>query len=255
MAKFFKYLKTSSFRKNLLFAVISIAAIVIITFFSLSSYTRHGSGIPVPKLKGLSFERAVQLLNQQGFEYKIDSVYVLDQKPGTVIEQDPDPATNVKENRTIYLTIVTRQAPDITLPELENSTFREVIATISNFGLKLGDTSYISDIARDRVLEVKFAGQRLKVGAKLPKGSRVDLVLGDGRGASLVEIPNLINQELDAAKFVISQSGLTLGTITYEGMIADSTKAIVVKQSPMKSDSLSKTSIGTRINLTVSEGN
>lgn len=255
MAKFFEYLKTASFRKNLLIAITSVAAIVLIVFFSLGSYTRHGTGIPVPMLKGLSFERAVQLLDQQGFEYKIDSVYVLDQKPGTVVEQDPDPSTNVKKNRTIYLTIVTQQAPDVTLPELENSTFREVISTISNFGLKLGDTTYISDIARDRVLEIRFAGQRLHAGSKLPKGSRLDLVLGDGRGASEVEIPDLINQELDAAKFVISQSGLTLGTITYEGMIADSTTAIVVAQSPMRSDSLSKTSIGTRINLTVSEGN
>ena len=53
----------------------------------------------------------MDVLKQQGFEYKIDSVYVLDQPPGAVIEQDPDPGTNVKENRTIYLTVVTQIAP------------------------------------------------------------------------------------------------------------------------------------------------
>jgi beta-lactam-binding protein with PASTA domain len=255
MGKFIEYIKTSSFRNNIIIAACTILAIVLIAFFSLSYYTRHGSGIPVPKLKGLDISRAMQLLDQQSFEYKIDSVYVLDKNPGTVIEQDPDPETKVKENRTIYLTIVTRQAPDITLPELENSTFREVSAIISNYGLKLGDTLYKADIARDRVLEVRFAGTVLKAGSKLPKGSRIDLVLGDGRGASEVEIPDLINQELDAAKFVISQSGLTLGTITYQGLIEDSTRAVVISQFPMRSDSTSKVSIGTRINLTVSQGN
>ena len=64
----------------------------------------------------------------------------------------------------------------------------------------------------------------------------------------------LINLDLDAAKFSIKGAGLTIGTITYEGSITDSTNVVVVSQSPMKSDSLSKTSIGTRINLTVSQG-
>ena len=48
----------------------------------------------------------MSILKEQGFDVSIDSVYVLDQPPGTVIEQDPDPGTNVKENRTIYLKIV-----------------------------------------------------------------------------------------------------------------------------------------------------
>jgi len=141
------------------------------------------------------------------------------------------------------------------LPDLENTTFREATATISNAGLKLGDTTYRSDIALNHVLEVRFAGEKIRPGAKLPKGSRIDLVLGDGKGASEVDIPDLTNQELDAAKFAISGAGLTVGTITYEGTITDSTKVTVKSQMPMKTDSTTKTSIGTRINLTVSQAN
>ncbi len=80
------------------------------------------------------------------------------------------------------------------------------------------------------------------------------MVLGNGEGASEVDIPELINLDLDAAKFSIKGAGLTIGTITYEGSITDSTNVVVVSQSPMHSDSLSKASIGTRINLTVSQG-
>ncbi len=128
------------------------------------------------------------------------------------------------------------------------------MATISNYGLKVGDTTYRSDIARDRVLEVRFGGQIIKPGTKLPKGSRIDLVLGNGEGASEVDIPDLVNQDIDAAKFAIKGAGLTLGTITYQGTITDSTNLVVMAQSPMKTDSLSKVSIGTRINLTVAQG-
>lgn len=255
MSSFFAYIKSKSFLVNLLLAALTVLFVVLAIIFSLNYYTRHGSGIPVPKLIDMQISRASALLDEQGFQYKIDSIYLPDREPGTVVQQDPDPTTNVKENRTIYLTIITKLAPNISLPDLENITFREATSTISNAGLKLGDTTYRSDIARNRVLEIRFAGETIKAGAKLPKGSRIDLVLGDGKGASEVDIPDLTNQELDAAKFVISQSGLTLGTVTYEGTITDSTKVVIKTQMPMKTDSTAKTSIGTRINVTVTQAN
>ncbi len=254
MSNFGAYLKTKSFRNTLLLALGSVVAVVLIAFFCLGIYTRHGMGIPVPQLKGMQVEKAMGLLTDQGLQYKIDSVYVLDEPPGAVIEQDPDAGTNVKVNRTIYLTVVTRVAPNVALPDLEPYTYREAIATLANYGLKVGDTTYKPDIARDRVLQVKYAGQEIKAGTKLPKGSRVDLVLGNGEGASEVAIPDLVNQDLDAAKFAIKGAGLTLGIVTRQGDITDSTNLVVVAQSPAKTDSTTKVSLGTRINLTVSQG-
>jgi beta-lactam-binding protein with PASTA domain len=254
MNKFWAYLKTKQFRNTILWAIASVIVVVLIAFYSLGYYTRHGSGLPVPKLTGLQIDRAINVLKDQGFGVSIDSVYVGDQLPGTVIEQDPDAGTNVKENRVIYLKIVKNQAPTVSLPDILDAPYISAVATISNYGLKVGDTTYKPDIARNRVLEVRFAGQPIKAGTKIPKGSKLDLVLGDGAGASQVEIPDLINQDLDAAKFVIKNSGLALGTVTYEGSITDSTNLVVVAQSPMKTDSLSKTGNGTRINLTVTQG-
>lgn len=254
MSSFFEYIKSKTFFINLTIAAFTVLFVVLIAVFSLNYYTRHGSGIPVPKLIGMQISRATAMLDGQGFQYKIDSVYLPDRDPGTVVLQDPDPSTNVKENRTIYLTVITKLAPNVSLPDLENVTFREAEATLSNFGLKLGDTTYRSDIALNHVLEVRFAGENIKAGAKLPKGSRIDLVLGDGKGPSEVDIPDFTNQELDAVKFAIGGAGLTLGTITYEGTITDSTKVVVISQQPMKTDSTGKVSIGTRINLTVSQG-
>ncbi len=254
MSKLGAYLKTRDFRTTLLAALGTVIAVLVIAYLSLGYYTRHGAGVPVPKLKGTNIDQAMNLLEQQGFRYQIDSVYVQDKAPGTVIEQDPDAGTNVKEGRTIYLTVVTRLAPNVALPDLTQSTYREAVAILANYGLKVGDTSYVSDIARDRVMLVKFDGQELKAGSKLPKGSSLSLVLGNGAGASEVDIPDLMNQDLDAARFAIRGAGLTLGTITYQGMISDSTNLVVTGQLPMKTDSVSKVSIGTRINLTVSQG-
>ncbi|HTH81646.1 MAG TPA: PASTA domain-containing protein, partial [Mucilaginibacter sp.] len=255
MNKFGAYLKTKDFRRTILLAIGSVIAVVLIAFFSLSFYTHHGTGIPVPKLEGLPIEKALAILKDQGFvDPQVDSVYAADVAPGTVIQQDPDAETLVKENRKIYLTMSIRQAPLVSLPKIDSMSYISAVPTLLNYGLKVGDTTYRSDIARNVVLEVRLGGQIIKAGTKVPKGSRIDLVLGDGAGANEVEIPDLINQDLDGVRFVIKNSNLTLGTITYQGAITDSNNVIVVAQSPVKTDSASKVSIGTRINLTVVQG-
>jgi beta-lactam-binding protein with PASTA domain len=252
MNRFWAYLKTNSFRNTFFAALGSVFLLVFIAYLSLDYYTRHGSGAPVPALKGMSIDKAISTLSDQGFGYQIDSVYVPDQPPGTIVEQDPDAGTMVKQNRVIYLTMVTRLAPNVTLPDLSDQNYMEAAATLANYGLKIGDTTTRTDIA-NHILEVRFAGQIIKPGTKLPKGSRLDLVIGNGVGASEVDIPDFTNQDLDAVKFAIKNGGLRVGTITYQGTITDSSNVVVVGQSPAKTDSVSKTSFGTPINLTVSQ--
>jgi len=152
MGKLFDYLKTKTFRKNLIIAAISIIAFLLFVFYSLGFYTHHGEGMPVPKLKGLSIEKAIELLEAQGLRYQInDSVYLIDKDPGIVVEQDPDASTNVKANRTIYL-IITRDAPNIKFPDIAGKTYLEVRSILNNYQLKVGDTSYVSDVARDVII-------------------------------------------------------------------------------------------------------
>ena len=254
MSKFTAYLKTKSFRNTILSAILVVIVVVLIAFYSLGYYTRHGSGIFVPRVMNMPIDRALNVLKDQGFGVSIDSVYVLDQAPGTVIEQDPDAGTNVKEGRMIYLKIVKNQAPPVALPDIIDAPYISAEATLSNYGLKIGDTTYKADIARNHVLEVKFAGQTIQAGTKIPKGSKVDLVLGDGSGASEIEIPDLVNQDLDAARFVLKNNGLALGIVTYQGTITDSTNLVIVSQMPAKTDSVTKVANGTRINVTVTQG-
>ncbi|MXV16570.1 PASTA domain-containing protein [Hufsiella ginkgonis] len=252
MSKFFAYLRTREFRKNFLVAIVSLVSLLLIAFFSLRFYTNHGEALPVPELKGLMLEEAIQVLESEGFQYQVDSVYQADKKPGAVVEQDPDAGTRVKRNRVIYLTVITRTAPDVGFPDILNKTFLEVQAIITNYGLKVGDTSYVSDIERDRVLEAKFGGVTVKPGQEIPKGSRIDLVLGDGQGASEVDLPDLTGLTISEALFMLKGASLDLGDRVYEGSVLDSAKAKIIKQYPAVSDSLTKVSIGTKIDVVLS---
>lgn len=253
MNKFLAYLKTKTFRTNLIIALVAVTSFILIIFFSLRYYTRHGEGVAVPKLEGLPVEEAINLLEAQGLNYHIDSVYQIGKAPGVVVEQDPDANTNVKLNRTIYLTIITRTAPDVGFPDIFDKTYLEARAVLSNYGIKIGDTSYVSDIARDRVLQVEFRGKQVNQGDQIPKGSVISLVLGDGKGASDVDLPNLVGLSLTEAVFALRGSSLSTGIISYEN-VTDSTTAKVIKQFPALSDSLTKVSIGTSVDLILSNG-
>ncbi len=176
---------------------------------------------------------------------------MIDKEPGIVVEQDPDPNTNVKSNRTVYL-IVTRDAPNINFPDIEGKTFLEARSIINNYQLKVGDTSYTSDVARDVILGTSFGGNPISKGQQIPKGSRIDLILGDGMGASEVDIPNLIGLDLGEARLSLLGSSLLMGQVMYEGFVSDSSNARIIRQFPAISDTLNKISIGTQIDIVLS---
>lgn len=95
MSKFIDYLRTKTFPKKPHYSR-RIYFIFPDYYILQSGYTHHGEGLPVPKLKGLSIEKAIELLEEKGLRYQInDSIYMIDQPPGMVVEQDPDPNTNV----------------------------------------------------------------------------------------------------------------------------------------------------------------
>lgn len=250
MTKFFQYLKTDAFRKNLIYALLFFCVLFIAIYFGLKNYTKHGDAQHVPVVKGLHISEAIKVLKKSHLEVQVDSIYQMDAVPGTVIDQDPDPQSLVKTGRTIYLTIITQEAPEIAFPDIIDKTLIEARAIINNHSLRIGDTTYISDIARDVVLEVKFAGQPLSPGRMIRKGSKVELVLGNGRGANEVDVPNLSGLTLSEASFALQGLGLNVGNVNYTGPILDSLAAKVIAQAPDTSSSF--VSIGTAIDLTLS---
>src|SRR5690606_37753965 len=140
MSKIFQYIRTDSFRKNIIVSIILIALFTFLIFFLLRTYTRHGQQVTVPKLTEMDMRVAVKVLEDKAFDYQIDSVYQEGAKPGLVIDQDPVAGSKVKANRTVYLTMITMVPPDVKFPEIKELTYLEARAIIQNYGLNIGDT-------------------------------------------------------------------------------------------------------------------
>jgi len=232
MSKFLAYLKTNAFRRTLIAACCVVLTLFLAVYYGLKSYTKHGESIEVPMLKGLHLGEAVSILKAANLRYQLDSIYQMDRRPGLVIEQDPGPQSHVKTERTIYLTVITQVAPEVAFPNIVHKTYIEASAMLRNQSLKVGDTVYVADIARDVVLDAEFSGKSIAAGSPIAKGSQVRLILGDGRGANEVEVPNLVGFSLEEADFALKGVGLKLGTVTVLGDGSASADAKIVGQQP-----------------------
>ncbi|MXN90648.1 PASTA domain-containing protein [Flavobacterium sp. Sd200] len=177
------FLTSKVFFKQIGIAVVIIVVVVFLLLQWLTITTNHGNKIPVPDLRKLTLTKAGEKLEGIDLEYVVlDTVdFRSEYPPYTIVEQDPLPNTNVKENRKIYIKVNAGGYAAITLPDLIQKTYRQAIPTLKAIGLEEGTKTYIPYLAKDVVLEMKQNGKTLKPGDKVMKASKIDLILGDGK--------------------------------------------------------------------------
>ena len=67
------------------------------------------------------------------------------------------------------------------VPELNERTFRQAKPTLEAIGFEVGKITYVDNIGRDIVLKMMHDGKEIKAGDLLPKTSKIDLTLGNGK--------------------------------------------------------------------------
>lgn len=202
----------------------------------LGPCTRHGKNKTVPNVVGKSFDEAKKILDKSGFDIEIsDSIYSDTIPKGSVLRQVPDGNSIVKISRTVYLTINRYVPPIVEMPNLIDFSFRNAELSLKNMGLKVGDTTYIVDFARNAVRAQHYHhGEKILPGTKIPQGTTIDLVLGDGGGTVTFTVPNLIGMTFGNAKKLIESNGLSFLSVIPEGPIEDTLNAYVVRQDPRR---------------------
>jgi len=235
MKQFFNFLTSRLFVINLIAAAGFLFIFFGFSYKWMNSYTRHGSSVSVPDLRGMQMDKLEEFLEFKNLNYKIadSTIFDLTKPAGTVIEQDPRPNEKVKENRTIYLSITRSTPPGVKIPDLLDNSLRQAEAILRSYGLIRGQLIYKPDLAKNAVLEMQINGHQVKQGEEVTKGTVIDLVLGDGFGNTKVAVPQLFNLSLDEAMFVINASSLNVGAIVFDHAVKDSSIARVYKQFPV----------------------
>ena len=231
----FKFITHKSFFINLTAAIGLMLVIVFLFFLSLGFLTKHDETIKIPNVIGKNFNDAKSILEAQGFDVAIqDSVYIDTAARSSVIRQSPEADAQVKINRTIYLTINRSMPPLVEMPDLRGFSFKSAELYLESLGLKLGDTSYTPDIARNAVKEQLYNGQPIAPGQKINMSSTVDLVLGSGLGEESFNVPDLIGLTVAEARAFLSARQIDIGATIADGSITDTATSFVIKQNPLQ---------------------
>jgi len=232
----FKFITHRPLWINILIGVLLAVGIFSVFLLSLNWLTNHGKSGTVPSVAGKKYEEARKLLRQQGFDVEIqDSIYVDTLPPMAVIKQIPDADEIVKESRTVYLVINRAVPPLVEMPNLVGYSFRNAEMVLKNMDLRIGDTTFKPDFAKNSVLEQFYKGSVIIPGTKIRKGSVISLVLGDGVGNREFAVPTIIGMRFGDAKEMLESNGLVIGAVVAEG-VTDTLNAFIFWQNPERFD-------------------
>jgi len=181
-----KFLTSKIFFKQIAIAIVSIIVLSFIVLKWLNYSTNHGQFVEVPTLKGKTLDVVQIELNDNDLQMMVqDSANYNPNYPKySVIEQQPEEGSLVKENRKIYLTINPSGYRKAAIPNIIRNTIRQAKPTLEALGFVVGNITFVNDIGKNEVITMKYKGQTIQAGKLLSKTSKIDLVLGNGKRSS-----------------------------------------------------------------------
>jgi beta-lactam-binding protein with PASTA domain len=233
----FKFITAKPLWVNILASFVLLVLLLLLFLGSLQIITSHGKEMRIPSVVGMSITEAKKTLESQGFEIQIqDSVYNDTVPPLQVTKQVPEADNMVKVNRTVYLTINRSVAPFVAMPNMVGMTVRNAEMILRQYGLKLEDTIFKPDFARNSVLDQMYNGETIKPGSQIQQGSSITLVLGNGIGSVDFAVPDLFGLTYHDAKRLMDSSRLIVGAVVALDDVTDKENAFVYRQNPERFD-------------------
>lgn len=238
--------------RHVLLALLVVFIISYITLSFIDKYTRHGEAEVVPDLKGRYTEEADILLAAQGLRYEvIDSTYDRTQPFGVIVEQTPLQGSFLKKGRPVYLIINAKSIRQVPLPDVRDVSLRQADAMLKATGLKVGNITYEPSEFKDLVLDVRKDKQPIKAGTRIPEGTTIDLIVGQGIGTENVFVPDLTGLPANEIRNTLLSSLLVVGAVNYDVPPTDDIdQYIAYQQEPQAGTQVPS---GTRIDIWLSK--
>jgi beta-lactam-binding protein with PASTA domain len=181
--RYLRFLLSGLFFKNLFLATISGGVLVALTLLFLNIITHHNDYQKVPDLEAVALDLAIAALENEDLRYEVlDSAkFNPNYPPLVVLEHLPEAGAEVKTNRKIYLTVNPSGYRNVSIPNIIQITRRNAVSTLKAVGLEVGSIYYRDNIGKNMVLEIQYDGNKITPGASVPRTSKIDLVLGNGK--------------------------------------------------------------------------
>jgi serine/threonine-protein kinase len=189
---------------------------------------------------GILEQKAVALIDADGFEHNVRRLPNADVQPGYVYQQDPEPGT--KQPRGSIVTIlVSSGKPKVTVPSLVGKSRDAAVAELTRLQLEPNVVQVSSSQQANQV-----TAQNPKPGVVVVAGSSVRINVSSG--PKPVAVPSVIGQSYDSGAAQLQSAGFTVGRVDVD---SDQPAGQVVDQSPPGNSTASK---GSSVTLSVSKG-
>jgi|GEM_PF-1700680 serine/threonine-protein kinase len=197
---------------------------------------RSNELISVPDLRGLTIEEATSIVEESGLVLRVkDETYSSSVPRDVVLAQVPYPLTAVKFGRSVSVKI-SKGNPIVICPDFVGKTYGEAVEIIRKENLYVAAIHEVNTIHEEissdneEMMEEVEAemetfllpsssavlgqvlSQQPPPGTKMEPGQGIELTV---YLPDLPVVPNLLGTHLEDAKYIITHSGYTIGTITF----------------------------------------
>lgn len=180
----------------ILVALAGVTAFVARDYFQVSEAR-------TPALAGLPIGEAQRLAEEAGLALRSYGVEVRGTAPETVTEQSPPAGTVVRRGRTISVGVNVPVDAD-RMPALTGISETDAMATLRELSLSSPAVTYAFDERPvGRVVE-----QAPDPGTEISRGDPIRLVVSRGAGPTQVELPDLIDLDIDSARAQLAALGI-----------------------------------------------
>ena len=211
-----------------------LVLMLLFFYYFLPSYTNHGETITVPDLMGMAYDELDTYLSDRELRFEVDedSGYSSEHQPLTVLKQYPAAGSKVKANRKLFINLNKTTPRKVIMPNLIDGSVKSAQMVLESYGLELGSIEYKPDLAQNAVLEQRLNGSLIEPGDSIYQGSKVDLIVGDGLGNQMLEVPALLGMDFEDAEFTVIGSGLRLGSVLNAQPVDTLPVGAVIRQIP-----------------------
>jgi serine/threonine-protein kinase len=196
--------------------------------------------IAVDNYTGIVEERAVALVEGDGFESNVRRLPNAEVERGYVYEQEPEPGTRLPKGSIVTI-LVSSGKPKVTTPSVVGERRDAAVAELTTRGLEAD----VVEVNSDRPSGIVTA-QNPRAGTVLVEGSSVRINVS--KGPKPVAVPSVVGLTYEVAAAQLQSAGFTVGRVTVE---SSRPAGEVVSQDPPGNSTASK---GSSVTLSVSEG-
>ncbi|TXF90901.1 PASTA domain-containing protein [Neolewinella aurantiaca] len=227
------------FWKNALAALLFFVVCFFVLKMGLGLYTSHGQNVELPNFVDMPRTEAEALADDMGLSIKFEKgVFDPNRPAGLVVLQHPKAGSGVKKNRSVYLTVLSDEAPLIQLPGLvgnyDYTQYTNRLEDNADIRSKIREQVYDPKQEENTILHFFYGDQKitdadLKAGVKVPQGSELEFVVTI-RQTGEVKVPDIKCKRFGAAEFILDGSNLLIGEVY--GEVSDRREAFVVRTEP-----------------------